>query len=71
MGSIPVIRKVHKNQLDLEGSPEIFEEFILISSLGEMVNTADLKSAPLRVIGSIPIVSRTGITKRLQSALKV
>ena len=27
------------------------------SSLGEMVNTADLKSAPLRVIGSIPIVS--------------
>ena len=68
MGSIPVIRKVHKNQLDLQGSPEIFEEFILISSLGEMVNTADLKSAPLRVIGSIPIVSRVKSFENLKAS---
>ena len=47
---------------------------ILISSLGEMVNTADLKSAPLRVIGSIPIVSRVNhdkISKRFLRFYKI
>ena len=33
-----------------------------------MVNTADLKSAPLRVIGSIPIVSRVKSFENLKAS---
>ena len=36
----------------------IIKPLVHMSSLGEMVNTTDLKSVPFRVIGSIPIVSK-------------
>ena len=68
MGSIPVIRKNRKIRpfLRVQNLDTLFKG--LKSSLGEMVNTADLKSAPLRVIGSIPIVSRVKSFENLKAS---